>query len=479
MKSHAFREEYLALLKLVKVKSQKPDLKLVQRAFDYAFKCHEGQKRASGEPYFIHPLNVAITLADWGMDSASVCAGLLHDCLEDTEASEADLSREFGKEVLELVKGVTKVRLLASSSRRANRMKSLEKLLLAGTKDLRVLVIKIADKIHNLKTIGFLPKESRERIANDALEVYAPLAHKLSMHKARFEIENLAFKALQPEKFSELESKISRRIAKIEKSMNVLSSRLKQDCERSGIPVVFEKESKGPFTAFKKMNESSKGIDDVFDYSILDILTNNVDDCYRILGRLHSLYKPLPRKFKDWIATPEHGLYQALHTTVVGPDGIPIKCYINTFEMHEIGDYGITYFFSRSGSKGSKQLAEKTKWLRSLVPENEVKDLEGFEESLNAKLLPDIYAFTPEGKKVELPEGSSPVDFAFSIHTDLGMRCSKSFVNGKEFGIHEPLSAGDVVRIVSSGKPSARPSWISKVKSYKALEALKRKFKNR
>jgi len=474
-----FREEYLQLLKLVKTKSLKPDVKLVKKAFDYSLKAHSSQKRASGEPYFVHPLKVAITLADWGMDSASVCAGLLHDCLEDTSVNEAQLKREFGSEVLELVNGVTKVKKIASSSRREKRIKSLEKLLLASTKDLRVLIVKIADKIHNLQTLEFLSVADRNRIAKDALEVYAPLAHKLSMHNARFEIENLAFKCLEPEKCAEIEAKIALKRKVIEKSMDFLSERLRADCDSAGIPVVFEKESKGAFTAFKKMSDSSKGFDEVFDYSILDVLTNNVDDCYRILGKLHALYKPIPRKFKDWIAIPEHNLYQALHTTVIGPEGIPIKCYINTFEMHEIGDLGITYFFRHKDCKSARRLEEKTKWLKSLMPKEALKDSEKFEKSLADNLLPYIYVLTPDGKKVELPEGSNSIDFAFNVHTSLGLHCWKSFVNGREEKIQSPLLAGDVVRIIESEKVEARPNWLSGVKSRKAVEALKRRFKSK
>lgn len=472
-----FRESYLDLLKLVKTKSAKPDIRLVKKAYDFAKKAHSLQKRASGEPYFIHPLKVALLLADWGMDSETIAAGLLHDCLEDAEVKKADLKREFGNEVLSLVEGVTNLRQIASESRFEKDAKDLEKLLLASAKDLRIIVIKLADKIHNLKTLNFLPFERQKKIAQDAFNVYAPLAHKLSMHKARFEIEDLAFKALRPERFVELQKMIAQKKPALEKAIDSLCAELKRECAKSGIPVVFLKEEKAVYSTEEKIFKFKKSLNEIRDFVILNILTNNTDDCYLILGKLHSLFKPLPRKFKDFIALPEYNLYKALHTTVIGPNGIPVKCYISTFEMHEIADYGVIYFFRNKTAKNMSFLREKTNWVQNVLQPRSVKDHKEFIESLNSKLEQTVFLFTPKGRKIELPLESNPIDLAYNVHTDLGDHCFKSIVNGKETPITQKLNAGDVVEIIASKKLQARPSWLRIVKSHGALEALKRRFK--
>ena len=472
-----FRESYLELLKLVKAKSPKHNVRLVKKAFDFAKNAHRGQKRASGEPYFIHPLESALLMADWGMDSETIAAGLLHDCLEDTEISKAVLRKEFGSEVFSLVEGVTNLEQIASESRFEKDTKDLEKLLLASAKDLRILVIKLADKIHNLKTLKFLPAERQKQIASDALNVYAPLAHKLSMHKIRFEIEDLAFKVLHPERFAELQKQIIQKKPALENAIKSLCVELKRECAKSGIPAVFSKEEKAVYSTEEKIVKFQKTFLEVRDFIILNILTNSTDDCYLILGKLHSLYKPVPKKFKDFIALPEYNLYRALHTTVISPKGVLIKCYISTFEMHEIAEYGVIYFFRNKSAKNMSVLREKTKWVQNLLKPRSAKGHKEFIKSLSSELAQSMILFTPKGRKVELPLGSNSIDFAYGVHTELGNHCLKSMANGREVPITQGLSAGDVVEIIVSKKIQARPKWLQFAKSHGALDALKRRFK--
>ena len=473
----SFREEYLQLLKLVKNNSKNPDLKLVKKAFEFSKNSHKSQKRLSSEPFFTHPLKVALRLAELGLDSETVAAALLHDCLEDTDADSQILKREFGKEVLDLVEGVSKLRKIAEKKREEQQVQDLEKLLLASIKDLRVFVIKLADKINNLETIKHLPRERQEQIASEALKVYAPLAHKLSMHRMRFQIEDLAFKALQPERFAELETLVEVRKRRVEKSINALISKVRKECSKAGIPVVFLKETKALYSTEEKIVRFKKTFEEIQDFMLLDLLTNSVEDCYVLLGKLHSLFKPVPRKFKDFIAMPEYNLYQALHTTVIGPFGTPIKCYISTFEMHEIAEHGVIFFLKNKNQKNLNLLKEKTKWMQSLLKPKNLKNPKKFLAKLNSELEQTIIVFTPKGDKIELPLESTPIDFAYKIHTDLGEHCWKSIVNGKQVPVSTGLNAGDIVRIVPSKTLKSKPAWLSIVKSHGAREALERKFK--
>ena len=474
-----FREEYLALLNAIKAKSAKPDLKLVKKAFLFSFQAHKSQKRLSGEQFFTHPLDTALRLADWGMDSETIAAGLLHDCLEDTETSEQNLKRRFGPGVLELVKGVSKLAIIASKTRKSQkRVEDLEKLLLAASKDLRVLIIKLADKIHNLQTLQHLPRPDRERIALEALTVYAPLAHKLSMHRVKFEIEDLAFKTLHPERFEELKKLANSKKRLLEKHSGILQAKLKAECSKAGIPVMFSKSLKSTFAMDQKCQHTGKEPMEIEDFLIIYILTTTPENCYSILGKLHSLFKPVPGKFKDFIAVPEHGLYQALHTKVIGPNGQKVKCYISTFEMLETANYGIICFFRNPGMKNKKLLHEKLEWLQSFLKPSLLKDRKFFMEVLDLELKRDITVFTPKGDPIVLPFGSTSIDFAYSIHTTLGNHCWKSIVNGKEQSIEKALNAGETVRIIGSEKPRLRQEWLSLLKSPRAIVALKKGLKN-
>jgi len=444
------------------------DLELVNRAYRFSEKSHKGQQRASGEPYLSHPLEVAGLLVDFKMDVTTVIAGLLHDVLEDTRATKDDLAREFGPEIADLVDGVTKIGKLAFSSREERQAENFRKMVVAMAHDLRVLMIKLADRLHNMRTLDYLAPERAKKIAQETLDIYAPLAHRLGMAKVKAELEDLALRVMQPEDYQELMRRVAKRRLEREAEINSLIALLQEKLGEVGIESKIAGRPKHFYSIWKKMHEGGREFDEIYDLTAVRVLTKTVRDCYGALGVIHSLWKPVPGRFKDFIAMPKVNMYQSLHTTVIGPKGDPVEIQIRTWEMHRVAEEGIAAHWLYKEKKGDRdRFDEAFTWLRQLMEsQKEMKDPKEFLDTVRFDLFPDeVYVFTPKGDVKALPEGSTPIDFAYAVHTDVGHHCVGAKVNGKLVPLRYTLRQGDIVEVVAS--PTQHPSrdWLKIVKS--------------
>jgi GTP pyrophosphokinase len=447
------------------------DLDLIKRAYRFSEFSHQGQQRASGEPYLSHPLEVARLLVNFRMDIITVTAGLLHDVLEDTKATREDLAREFGPEIAELVDGVTKIGKLAFSSREERQAENFRKMLLAMARDIRVLMIKLADRLHNMRTLDYLPPERARKIAQETLDIYAPLAHRLGMAKVKAELEDLALRCLRSEDYADLQRRVAKRRLEREAEINQLIAILEKKLGEVGVEAQISGRPKHFFSIWKKMHEQGREFDEIYDLTAVRVITQTVRDCYGALGVIHSLWKPVPGRFKDFIAMPKVNMYQSLHTTVIGPKGDPVEIQIRTWEMHRVAEEGIAAHWLYKEKKQEKgKLDDAFVWLRQLLEsQQEVKDPREFMESVRVDLFPDeVYVFTPKGDVKSLAEGSTPIDFAFAVHTEVGYHCVGAKVNGKLVPLRYTLQQGDIVEIITS--PNQHPSrdWLKIVKSSRA-----------
>ena len=447
------------------------NLDLLERAYRFSERSHLGQQRASGEPYLSHPLEVAGLLVNFKMDVTTVTAGLLHDVLEDTKATKGDLQREFGAEIAELVDGVTKIGKLAFSSREERQAENFRKMLVAMARDLRVLMIKLADRLHNMRTLQYLPTEKARKIAQETLDIYAPLAHRLGMAKVKAELEDLALRVLHPDDYQELMRRVAKRRLEREAEINHLITLLHEKLGEVGIGSKIAGRPKHFYSIWKKMHEGGREFDEIYDLTAVRVLTNTVRDCYGALGVVHSLWKPVPGRFKDFIAMPKVNMYQSLHTTVIGPKGDPVEIQIRTGEMHRIAEEGIAaHWLYKEKRSDRDKFDDAFTWLRQLLEsQNETSDPKEFLDSVRLDLFPDeVYVFTPRGDVKALPDGATPVDFAYTVHTDVGHHCVGAKVNGKLVPLRYTLHQGDIVEIVTS--PTQHPSrdWLKIVKSNRA-----------
>ncbi len=444
------------------------DLDLVQRAYRFSELSHQGQQRASGEPYLSHPLEVAGLLVNFKMDVTTVTAGLLHDVLEDTRATKDDLKREFGLEIADLVDGVTKIGKLAFSSREERQAENFRKMLVAMARDLRVLMIKLADRLHNMRTLDYLPPDKARKIAQETLDIYAPLAHRLGMAKVKAELEDLALRVLHAEDYGDLMRRVAKRRLEREAEINQLIAILQEKLGEVGIESKIAGRPKHFYSIWKKMHEGGREFDEIYDLTAVRVLTNTVRDCYGALGVIHSLWKPVPGRFKDFIAMPKVNMYQSLHTTVIGPKGDPVEIQIRTWEMHRIAEEGIAAHWLYKERKSDRdKFDDAFTWLRQLLEsQKETDDPKEFLDTVRLDLFPDeVYVFTPKGDVKALPEGSTPIDFAYAVHTDVGHHCVGAKVNGKLVPLRYTLRQGDIVEVVTS--PTQHPSrdWLKIVKS--------------
>jgi guanosine-3',5'-bis(diphosphate) 3'-pyrophosphohydrolase len=444
------------------------DLDLVQRAYRFSELSHQGQQRASGEPYLSHPLEVAGLLVNFKMDVTTVTAGLLHDVLEDTRATKDDLKREFGLEIADLVDGVTKIGKLAFSSREERQAENFRKMLVAMARDLRVLMIKLADRLHNMRTLDYLPPDKARKIAQETLDIYAPLAHRLGMAKVKAELEDLALRVLHAEDYGDLMRRVAKRRLEREAEINQLIAILQEKLGEVDIESKIAGRPKHFYSIWKKMHEGGREFDEIYDLTAVRVLTNTVRDCYGALGVIHSLWKPVPGRFKDFIAMPKVNMYQSLHTTVIGPKGDPVEIQIRTWEMHRIAEEGIAaHWLYKERKTDRDKFDEAFTWLRQLLEsQTETSDPKEFLDTVRLDLFPDeVYVFTPKGDVKALPEGSTPIDFAYAVHTDVGHHCVGAKVNGKLVPLRYTLRQGDIVEVVTS--PTQHPSrdWLKIVKS--------------
>ena len=444
------------------------NLDLVNRAYRFSELSHRGQQRASGEPYLSHPLEVAGLLVNFKMDVTTVTAGLLHDVLEDTDATKDDLEREFGREIAELVDGVTKIGKLAFSSREERQAENFRKMVVAMAHDLRVLMIKLADRLHNMRTLDYLPPDKGRKIAQETLDIYAPLAHRLGMAKVKAELEDLALRVMKPEDYLDLMRRVAKRRLEREAEINQLIAILKEKLGEVDIESKIAGRPKHFYSIWKKMHEGGREFDEIYDLTAVRVLTKTVRDCYGALGVIHSLWKPVPGRFKDFIAMPKVNMYQSLHTTVIGPKGDPVEIQIRTVDMHRVAEEGIAaHWLYKEKKSGHDRFDEAFMWLRQLMEsQTDVTDSKEFLDSVRVDLFPDeVYVFTPKGDVKALPEGSTPLDFAYAVHTDVGHHCVGAKVNGKLVPLRYTLRQGDIVEIVAS--PTQHPSrdWLKIVKS--------------
>jgi GTP diphosphokinase / guanosine-3',5'-bis(diphosphate) 3'-diphosphatase len=447
------------------------DLDVLARAYRFSAASHQGQQRASGEPYLSHPLAVADLLVGFKMDVTTVTAGLLHDVLEDTAVTKADLEREFGKEIAELVDGVTKIGKLAFSSREERQAENFRKMLVAMARDLRVLMIKLADRLHNMRTLHYLTADRARKIAQETLDIYAPLAHRLGMANVKAELEDLALRTLHPDTYVDLQRRVAKRRLERETDIDHVIAILGRKLAEVEIESQIRGRPKHFYSIWKKMHEQGKEFDEIYDLTAVRVITNSVRDCYGALGVIHSLWKPVPGRFKDFIAMPKVNMYQSLHTTVIGPKGDPVEIQIRTWEMHKIAEDGIAaHWLYKERKSGKDKLDDSLLWLRQLMEtQQDMKDPHEFLDTVRVDLFPDeVYVFTPKGDVKALPEGATPIDFAYAVHTKVGEHCVGAKVNGKLVPLRFTLRQGDIVEVITS--PNQHPSrdWLKIVKSTRA-----------
>jgi GTP diphosphokinase / guanosine-3',5'-bis(diphosphate) 3'-diphosphatase len=472
---------------LAKVEKYNPvfDRELVVRAFEVAASQHQHQLRASGEPYINHPLGTADICADLRLDSATLAAALLHDVVEDTEVSVDEVRDQFGDEVALLVDGVTKLSQMTFRTVEEEQAENIRKMIIAMAKDVRVILIKLADRLHNMRTLRYLGKEKQLEKAKETLEVYAPLAHRLGIESVRWELEDLAFQTLHPRKYAEIQQMVSQRRADRERDMEEARRILDEELKAVSIEADISGRAKHFYSIYDKMVRKGKEFNEIFDLIALRVLVDSVKDCYAALGIIHSLWKPLPGRFKDYVAMPKFNMYQSLHTTVIGPQGKPLEIQIRTHDMHETAQFGIAahWMYKEKGGRGAQRTdaqSEKLQWLRQIMDwQSETKDPGEFMEALRIDLFHDeVYVFTPKGEVKRLPAGSTPVDFAYAIHTDVGHRCVGAKVDGRIVPLTYKLQSGDIIEVLTS-KTAQGPSrdWLQFVASSGARNKIRQWFK--
>jgi guanosine-3',5'-bis(diphosphate) 3'-pyrophosphohydrolase len=467
---------YSELEQKVRVLRPKDDFTLLEKAFRVASEAHKDQKRVSGEPYMVHPLNVTLILADMQMDLVCLETGLLHDTVEDTRVGLDQIRKDFGEEVARCVDGVTKLSKLHLYSREERQAESVRKMLLAMVNDIRVIIVKLADRLHNMRTLHFLPRDRQQRIAQETLEIYAPIAHRLGMGKIRGELEDLSFQYLEPDAAAELVREIDSQRQQNEEFLNKMRHDVEVNLAREGIPARVEGRMKRAYSVYQKMKRQKIGLDQVYDLLALRIITDSVKNCYAALGVIHNEWHPIPGRIKDFIAIPRPNLYQSLHTSVMGPGGRACEVQIRTEEMHRLAEEGIAAHWKyKEGRKGPGVDDQRVTWLRQLVEwQKELHDPGEFMSTLKVDLYPEeVYAFTPMGKVIVLPRDATPIDFAYAIHSDVGNTCVGAKVNGRIVPLKYSLKNGDVVEILTQAGHLPSKDWLAIVKTSKARNKIK------
>ncbi len=472
------------LIKTVRATHPKADVRLVGRAYEVAAHWHAGQMRKSGDPFITHPLAVTTILAELGMNTDTLCAALLHDTVEDTAYTLAELRKEFGDEVATLVNGVTKLDRVKYGE--AAEAETVRKMVVAMSRDIRVLLIKLADRLHNMRTLRYLPREKQERKSREVLEIYAPLAHRLGMNTIKWELEDLAFATMYPKRYDEIARMVSERAPEREHFLQDVVEEVRSDLREAKIKARVTGRPKHYYSVYQKMIARNVGFDEIYDLVGIRVLVDSVRDCYAALGTIHARWNPIPGRFKDYIAMPKFNMYQSLHTTVIGPEGKPVELQIRTWGMHRRAEYGVAAHWKYKeeslvpGARGAASGASDMVWLQQLVDwQRETADPAEFLESLRFDLgAAEVYVFTPKGQVIALPQGATPVDFAYAIHTEVGHRCIGARVNGRLVPLESALDNGDTVEIFTSKAPDAAPSrdWLGFVKSARARNKIKHWF---
>src|ERR671910_3275163 len=454
------------------------DRDLVEHAFVFSCERHADQRRASGEEFIVHPVGVAKICAGMRLDTATLCAALLHDTVEDTSASLDEVREAFGEEVCGLVDGVTKLTGITFQSRDEAQAENYRKMMVAMATDVRVILIKLADRLHNMRTLEAMPKQKQIDKAKETLEIYAPLAHRLGIHAIKWELEDLAFATLHPRKYQEIKQLVAQQREERERYVAKAGGYLGKELAALGIRAEISGRAKHFYSIYSKMTRKGREFNEIYDLTAMRVIVESVKDCYGAIGIIHSLWKPLPGRFKDFVATPKLNLYQALHTTVIGPEGRPLEIQIRTREMHELAEYGVAaHVIYKEGAERSPKDPEREKmtWLRQLLELESDQNPQEFLDSLKVDLFEDeVFVFTPKGEVKNLSAGSTPLDFAYAVHTDVGHRCVGAKVNGKIVPLHYQLSSGDIVEILTA-KQERGPSrdWLRLVRTSRARNKIR------
>jgi len=466
-----FRE----LLRLLRENRPNDDLGLVRKAYDYSLQHHAGQTRASGEPYLVHPLEVAIILAHMKLDATAMAAGLLHDAIEDTGVSVEDIQKEFGEQVAHIVEGVTKISKIDFASREERQAENLRKMMLAMVDDIRVVLIKLADRLHNMRTLEYLPPDRQEKIARETQEIYAPIAHRLGMGKIRGELEDLAFRYQDPNAYSQLKAAVEKQAKEGEKFLARVEAVIREKLKEAGIHASVESRIKRLWSIQQKLIRQRISVDQIYDLFAMRIITQSVHDCYAVLGIIHNMWRPVPGRIKDFIAMPRPNLYQSLHTTVIAENGASFEVQIRTEEMHKMAEEGIAAHWKYKDGPITAKDEQRLAWLRQVVEwQREVSDPSEFLSTLKIDLYPEeVYTFTPKGRVVILPRDATPIDFAYSVHTEVGHSCVGAKVNGRMVPLRHKLRSGDIVEIVTQAGHKPSRDWLTLAKSSRARQKIK------
>src|ERR1700694_5770336 len=455
--AYTLTQQPMTVSELLKV-ADHLDLKaqeLVRKAYERAAKAHTGQRRLSGEDYLTHPMEVAAILADLELDAETISAALLHDTVEDTALTAEEVEREFGPEVARLVEGVTKLGRISLRSDQQQQAENIRKMMVAMAEDLRVVLIKLADRLHNMRTLDPLPDVKRRKISRETLDIYAPLAHRLGIGQIKWELEDLAFRYLEPEAYDDAAKRILRKRHEREALVSDLREILARELEKVGIVAEITGRPKHIYSVWQKMTRENKDFTEIYDLSAIRVQVDSVRDCYGVLGIVHSLWKPVPGRFKDYVAMPKSNGYQSLHTTVITHTGEPIEIQIRTHEMHRVAEFGVAAHWTYKEGGKDASFDQKLSWLRSLLEwQNDLGDAESFLDTVKVDLFQDeVYVFTPKGDVLNLPADSSPVDFAYRIHTEVGHHCIGAKVNGRMVPLDYELQNGEIVEVLTSKGP--------------------------
>ena len=472
------QEHYESMMQAITRYAPSTDLEVIQRAYEYADEKHKNQLRKSGEPYIIHPLAVAEIVAEIGLDTDAITAALLHDCLEDTDASFEEISRMFGETVANLVEGVTKLTRVQYSTMEEQQMENLRKMFMAMSKDIRVILIKIADRLHNTRTLQYQTPAKQISKSMETMEVYAPLAHRLGMQKIKWELEDTSLQYLDPEGYQEIIDYLKKNEDSANSFMNAIQSKITDRLASVGIHGSIYGRIKHTYSIYRKMRAQNKTIDELYDLYAFRVIVDNIADCYNVLGHIHDLFNPIPGRFKDYISTPKPNMYQSLHTTVIGSQGIPFEVQIRTWEMHQTAEYGVAahWKYKQHAGDGSEKEFE---WVRRLLENQQDVEADDYIHSLKVDMFDDeVFVFTPKGKVISLPAGSTPIDFAYAIHSAVGNSMIGAKVNNRIASYDAPLHNGDIVEILTS-KSAKGPSrdWLNICQSNQARVKIKQWFK--
>ncbi len=466
-----FRE----LMRRMRANRPNDDLELIRKAYEFSQKHHAGQSRASGQPYLVHPLEVALVLAEMKMDPVAIAAGLLHDSVEDTSVTVVDIRKEFGEQVAHIVEGVTKISAIDFATREEQQAENLRKMMLAMVDDIRVVLIKLADRLHNMRTLEHLPPDRQQKIARETLEIYAPIAHRLGMGKIRGELEDLGFRYVDPIGYQQVHDAVEARRKAGEAFLARVEAVFRDKLKEAGITATVESRIKRLYSIHKKLQRQHITVEQVYDLYAMRVITQSVQDCYAVLGIIHNLWRPVPGRIKDFIAMPRPNFYQSLHTSVISEEGTPFEVQIRTEEMHKMAEEGIAAHWKYKDGPVSAQDEQRLAWLRQVVEwQRDVSDPSEFLSTLKIDLYPEeVYTFTPKGKVVVLPRDSSPIDFAYSVHTEVGHSCVGAKVNGRMVPLRFKLHSGDIVEILTQAGHKPSRDWLAIAKSSRARNKIK------